>query len=70
MAIGSNSAQKLSPNEKPNDSSNDFSANEPSVTTKKMAQYVAFRVHIAPEQVFKQSCDPSKKIHPKNSESA
>ena len=68
--ISSNSFLESSPYEESNDSSNDFSANEPSVTTKKMAQYVAFRVHIAPEQVFKQSCDPSKKIHPKNSESA
>ena len=53
MAIGSNSAQKLSPNEKPNDSSNDFSSRELS-TSKKIAQHTVSCVHVAPEEVFKQ----------------
>ena len=50
---GSNSAKESSPNKESNDSSNDFSANKHS-TSKKMAQHVVSRVHMAPEEVFKQ----------------
>ena len=50
---GSNSTQESSPNEESNDSADDFLANKPS-TSKKMAQNVVFRIHMAPEEAFEQ----------------
>ena len=49
----SKSAQESSANEEFNDSSDALSANQPS-TSKKMAQHVVSRVHMAPEEVCKQ----------------
>ena len=62
---GSNSAQELSPNEESNDSSGDFSANK-LCTNKKMAQHVAFGVHMAPEEAFEQSHVQQTKKYPAN----
>ena len=50
---GSNGTQESSPNKKFNDSNDDFSANEPSIS-KKMAYHMVSRVHIASEEVFEQ----------------
>ena len=50
---GSNITQESSPNKESNDSNDDFSANEPSIS-KKMAYHMVSRVHIASEEVFEQ----------------
>ena len=50
----SNSAQESNPIEESNGSSIDFSPSELDAN-KKMAQYELFHVHIAAEEVFKQS---------------
>ena len=49
----SNSAQESSPNKESNDSSDDFSANEPS-TSKKMAQHVVSCVHMLQNRCLNQ----------------
>ena len=51
---GKNGAQKSSPNEESNDSSDDFSANKPPSASKKMGQNVVFRDHMAPEEPSEQ----------------
>ena len=49
----SNSAQESSANEESNNSNDDFSANKPS-TRNKMAQNIAFHIHVALEEAFQQ----------------
>ena len=60
---GSNSAQGSSLSEEYNDSRDDFSANKSS-TSKKMAQNIVFRVHMAPEEAFEQGHVIDKKYPP------